>query len=408
MPNQQVATEDDRKRLTQLYRIVSCSLDQKINLYFFFDNQFEFEKQIDAHQERINCVKFFQNYILSCSNDKTLKIWKLDNIGQTHENQTPFIFNAISPINKIKILDADKFAFVSANTLNVVYYLKDNDFRIFSKQSIHRMDIKFIKRLFPTYFITICAQNKATVWQITNENISNVFNADLNNPSENYLFSIDSEYSNQKTSNISICCVKSIFIHDKYLIVCGYENGSIILWDVEEKSLTQSMRLNGSTSPITCLNIHYNILIGGFHNGDLKMWNYLENLNPITDDHLSSNFRINGFPKFMKILKNQNLLVSYNYEEPFQQINDKTTIRYVIKFPSDEERHKFRQQIMSCVKKFTDVISKSELSNKYVLFGTLDGCLLILCLDDQSVDNFIEIKEHSDQITSISCRLDTI
>lgn len=389
MPVEQIAVDRNYDRVLQVYRIISCSTDTKINLYFFVDGHFEFETQIDAHQDRINCVKFFQNFILSSSNDTTLKMWKLESIGQQAQYQRPLTINRKKPITIIKILDHDKFAFVSHNTLNICCHQRNQNFNIFVLESVHTSEIRFFKRVKDSAYVSICEDNRATVWKITAEHLFNETNSDLSLPS----------------GNAGICCVKTI--RDKNLLVCGYTNGSIVLWNIN--GLTEFRTLNESTSTVTCINIHPRFLIAGFQNGQLITWSVENNYRLDENVLMRRQPQTDRFANFMKLFKNANVLVSYNNRQNILDGQNRTALRYVINFPSEQELNAHISHVTSCLKKFKTnwIPSLRKSFDDNALIGTCTGHLLVPLLDRIEY-NVFEIYPHDGEITYISSKLDSV
>lgn len=387
----QIAVDEDRPRLANPYHIVSCSTDQNLNLYLLYEQQLEFvtSKQ-NAHHERINCVKFFHDYILSSSNDSKLKIWKLENDQRTVKIKRFHTINKNNSITKIKIFDANRFAFASRNSLTVGCYQAENDFKFFNINSTHTTETEYFKRTEGNNYVTISTDNLATVWQLQDDHIAVRFDGYLNNPQQNF----------------RISCVKFTKNYDKNLIVCGYSNGSIILWTIGENGFSIFMNLE-CNSRVTCLNIYRNLLTSTFQNGETKFWTINDEFLLLDNNTMMTPQRMDRFAKFMKILHNQHLLVSYKNLHPIRDGEDLTTFRYVRDFPSYDEVNNYSQYDMSCMRRLKNSWNplSTEANDNYVLFGTLTGHLLVVPWLTGQPNEIITFYAHGGEITSMSSKL---
>ncbi|HQJ05348.1 MAG TPA: ankyrin repeat domain-containing protein [Spirochaetota bacterium] len=322
---------DDIVNTIKIYNekyLISISNDKTIK---FRDlNTFNLLLVLKGHNNSVNDLCFLNNSLYTCSDDSTIKIWNIKDIGDNIFLEESISNIALSPNSKYLAV-----ANSLSNIVNIYEYQKDNSFQngfvkiehddiisdlIFSndsktlfcasKKSIIIYDLLKDKKellcyditddiitslsVSPDlkYIITGSLLNKIVIWNIKNKKritIENLRHNDLINsisvsPDNNYFASVSRDSlvvlrSLNEFKEITILrghtdsVLKAVFSPDsRYLITCSRDK-TIKIWDVKSLEQVKNIEILNEPSFIAISN-DSKFLLCGTVAGSLLLWDY--------------------------------------------------------------------------------------------------------------------------------------
>ena len=103
--------------------IAASSIENIIKIFIQNSSFYEFHKNLEGHKEKINSLCSIENYLISCSNDKTVRIWDI-------KNYTCFqiIEEYLEEINKvIPFYDNNLKGFFNIGNETCIYFYIQNE-----------------------------------------------------------------------------------------------------------------------------------------------------------------------------------------------------------------------------------------------------------------------------------------
>jgi WD40 repeat protein len=216
----------------------------------FYDvNQKFCYRTIQAHPKKVNCVlQFDDSYILTGSNDKTIKCWSLDNI------------NSNKPVREYKghtetircLLKYDENTFISGSSDHTIRTWNIND-----EESIYKY------KGATCFVVQVIEVEKNNLWA-SGTGDGNIFFWNFNNKDEPLLFTLEGH-------NYTVWCLVKLLIPN--IIASGSGDSTIRLWDYKTKKCRKILN-NGSNSNnvINLTNISEKLLAALSTDGCIRFW----------------------------------------------------------------------------------------------------------------------------------------
>ena len=221
-------------------KFASCSADGTIIIWD--DYLMEMSVKIQAHNSSVNSIcEIDNNILISCSNDNTIKLWNIN--------------NDYSLIQKIHIKQPI-----------LIFKLKNGFFLSFSGKQINIFSSKNYN----------CILTKE-ITEITNLcNINDNLFAASKEDSSIEIFNIFNIFNKNKIDSIILNgiddLVSSMLAINNKKLICGYYEGDIIVWNIEEKKIDIEIRKAHEYNVNVIIQLKNNSIASASNDKKIKIW----------------------------------------------------------------------------------------------------------------------------------------
>ena len=259
-------------------KLISCSNDKTIKIWDL--ETFECLKTLNGHSDRVKKIeKLPNNQILSCSSDHTIKLWDID-LGLCLKT-----FNHDYIVCSLKILTDKTFASGSWKKIKIWNIDDGRCIKTFNGHACYVKDLLLI----PNGSLVSCSQDKTIkLWNIEQGICTKTLNGHTDMVFCLFLLNNGNLVSGSADKTIKIwdiesgTCITTLIGHNGWIwslqlkqsgeLISGSEDKTIKMWNLETSTCIKT--LNGHKYSVTCIRTYQNNqLISCSADTKIKLWN---------------------------------------------------------------------------------------------------------------------------------------